>query len=126
MNPFWAVRRMSPTQMAEKAAKTAATKLKPRFNCALVTEAFTAVTVGVVKSVAVNTTRIYQIPFLTNITDLEEGEELIMEVNEKKAKETDTKRTWVHAFRDEEKKKKQDEARAQKTKAQKAAKDQHD
>ena len=49
----------------------------------------TAFAGGVVKEQTVQTTRAFEVPFLTNSCDVEEGEELILEVPEKTAT-----RTW--------------------------------
>ena len=89
MHPFWAVRRMNAKQLAKEAVDAKLTKMKPRFNCGLVTLTVTNVTVGVVKGsdlrgdTAINSTKCCEVPFLTNTQDLEEGEELILEVQEK-------------------------------------------
>ena len=89
----------------------------PRFNCQLDTQAVSCVTVGIVKSVSVNTTRTFEVPFLTNCIAVEEGEELIMEVQEKIADKPAGKRTWKHAFLDEERRKKLSEFRKGKAEA---------
>ena len=101
MNPFWAVRRMTQKQLATQAALTAPGKVRPRFNCMIDVQTMTCVTVGVVRSQPLNTSRMCDVPFLINSLEVAEGEELILEVGEKKAK-IDVKRTWKHAFQDEE------------------------
>ena len=64
-----------------------------------------------------NTTRVFEVPFVTNIVELEEGEELIIQKDDP-AKKEDKKRTWHDAFKEEEAKKKASaEAEAKKQKA---------
>ena len=47
------------------------------------------------KEQSVNTTRVYEVPFLVNSVELEEGEELILEVRAKtNNKEPTKKRAW--------------------------------
>ena len=59
---------------------------------------------------SLNRTRIFEVPFLTNSEEVMKGEELILEISEKrtdpKAKRG-TERTWREAMRDEERAKKQ-------------------
>ena len=77
-----------------------------RFNCKLEPHVMSCVTVGVVQgNESVNTTRCADVLFLTNTVDVGEGEELVLEVQEKTpVKSAPIKRTWVHAFKDEERK----------------------
>jgi hypothetical protein len=99
MHPFWAVRRMTDKQRAKAAADEAELgKVPLRFNCHLEMQTVSCVCVGVVKSRSLNTTRVYQVPFLTNSLRVEEGEELILQVHEKKHDKAAPKRTWKHAF----------------------------
>ena len=90
MHPFWVVRRMTQKQLSREIALG---QKQLRFNCRMEVQTLSCVTVGVVKSQSLNTTRMYEVPFLTNAEDLDEGEELIMEVSEKKT-ENRGKRTW--------------------------------
>ena len=53
-----------------------------------------------------NHTRTIVVPFMTTMNDLEEGEELILEINPKATKPSG-KRTWRDAALDEEKAEKQ-------------------
>ena len=112
MHPFWAVRRMTAKQLAMEIASQKCVgadgvlkvqKLRPRFNCRMELQQVSCCTVGVVKSQSVATTRVYQVPFLINSLDLEEDEQLILEVDEKRDKEA-KKRGWKEAFKEEEKK----------------------
>ena len=59
------------------------------------------VNVGIVKSQSVSTTRVCNVPFLTNSLEVYEGEELILEVREKKNDKGATKRTWKHVLQDQ-------------------------
>ena len=47
----------------------------------------------------VNVTRIYKVPFLTNMVKVEAGEELIMEIHEKSVDKTAGKRGWRQALK---------------------------
>ena len=104
MHPFWAVRRLSHYQMLKEVAllkeKATDDKLLPRFNCKLIGERLTQCSLGVLESKMPTCTRIFDVPFITNICALREGEELIMEVGRgKKAKKDDAKRK--RDFRDQ-------------------------
>ena len=109
MHPFWAVRRMTQKQLSREIALG---QKQLRFNCRMEVQNLSCVSIGVVKSQSLNTTRLFEIPFMTNAENLEKGEELIMEVSEKK-KETKGKRTWRDAWKDQENEK----AKAKKPKA---------
>jgi hypothetical protein len=104
MHPFWAVRRMTQKQLAREAIVDTAgqvpPRLPPRFNCKLQMEVMTMVIVGVVKDRSLGTTRLCEVPFLTNTLELEEGEELFLEVHDKAVKKEPPKRTWKHAFKE--------------------------
>jgi hypothetical protein len=102
MHPFWAVRRLTPKQLAKEASE-ASDGLRPRFNCTLRPQMINTVVVGVVNGQALNTTRMCQVPFLYNTMELEEGEELFLEVPDKPdAKKKPQKRTWTNAHTDSE------------------------
>ena len=47
--------------------------------------------------------RIFEVPFLTNCEELQQGEELILEISEKQKNTTPAKRSWRDAMREEEK-----------------------
>ena len=110
MHPFRAVRRMTRKQLAREVALAAEGKyhgtMRPRFNCETEAITLSCVTIGVVRSETVNTTRVFEVPFLTNTVDLEEGEELILEVGKKSRVKEQQKRTWKQAFKAEEQKEK--------------------
>ena len=101
MHPFWAVRRMTQKQLSREIALG---QKQLRFNCRMEVQNLSCVSIGVVKSQSLNTTRLFEIPFMTNAENLEKGEELIMEVSEKKTEDRG-KRTWKDAWKDEEKEK---------------------
>ena len=102
MSPFWAVRRLTDKQLAREVTLTEAGKKPPRFNCTLVTQNMSCVTVGVAKARRCSTTRIFEVPFLTNNCEVAEGAELIMRVDEKKVPEQKP-RKWKQAFQDDQK-----------------------
>ena len=110
MPPFWAVRRMTNTQLTREVAlhtketdKGKCDKVTPRFNCKMEIQALSCVTVGVVNTEPLNTTRICKVPFLVNSLELEEGEELILEIQETKKEKAQPKRTWRQAFDEQQK-----------------------
>jgi hypothetical protein len=71
----------------------------PRFNCKIEAHVMSAVTVGVFREKAVNTTRSLEVPFLTNSIEVHAGEELILEVHAKPTVvATKPVRTWKKAF----------------------------
>ena len=98
MNPFWAVRRLSESQM-KKEAPQEQHQIHCRFNCKLVIKNVSAFTVLTdTNSEGGSGCRIVEVPFITNSEDLDEGEELILQIDElilpKKAKQIAKKRTW--------------------------------
>ena len=88
MHPFWAVRRMTDTQLARevhefnqaKAGCVTVQKVCPRFNCVMEAQVLSCVSSGVMGSQLVGTTRLHDVPCLTNSITVEEGEELFLEV----------------------------------------------
>jgi hypothetical protein len=99
MHPFWAVRRMTEQQLRKHNATSLAKGQVPsRFNCRLVPQNMTMVTVGVANGNALNCTRSFDVPFLCNNEELLEGEELLLRVEEKKIQVAQkNKRTWKDA-----------------------------
>ena len=103
MHPFWAVRRLTSKQLAKDIAEPKYGTIAPRFNCEIEHIVFSGVTVGVVRNASMNTTRQCSVPFLKNVLALEEGEELILEVQDKTAQPAqDKKRTWKDALKRQE------------------------
>ena len=97
MHPFWAVRRMTKTQLAKEACETAKARpdaLAIRFNCELRPLQISAVNVGVVNEVVSNMTRMFSVPFLVNTIELLPNEELIMEIADKVIATETKKRHW--------------------------------
>ena len=88
LSPYWGVRRMSANALKERNATYPATGRKGQFNCSLQYVKMTNVCVGVANGQAVNSTRVVQVPFLTNHVAVEAGEELLLEKpeNEPRAK----------------------------------------
>ena len=106
MHPFWCVRRMTEKQMQaarSEAQKRPGTKV-PQFNCELQPISVSDVNIAVVGGRSLNRTRIFEVPFLTNTSVLEQGEELIFQVSDKAAP-AKPKRTWMDAQRAEDRKK---------------------
>ena len=101
MHPFWAVRRMTAQQLARAKVEVATGKPAPRFNCELVMRSISLVCVGAMERHSLNRTRIFEVPFLTNSEEVMEGEELILEVSEKRTDPKTTKRSWRDAMRDQ-------------------------
>ena len=86
MHPFWAVRRMTASQLTQAKLQTPSGQLVPRFNCELKVVPLSAVNIAAVGGKVLNRTRLHDVPFLTNNVSLARGEELILEVPEKRAK----------------------------------------
>ena len=76
MSLYWAIRRTSASDL-EQANKGRA---KPQsFNCGFEKVRIVNVCLGMVKKQAVNQTRNIEVPFITNLLDVEAGEELLLE-----------------------------------------------
>jgi len=106
MHPFWAVRRMTLKQLASARAHASgqgvSDQLLPRFNCAMEVQTVSAVTMGIVKSSSFATTRVCEVPFMTNSVEVEVGEELIMMVTEKEKSKEVPKRNWKDVHKAQE------------------------
>ncbi len=86
MCPFWAVRRLTGSQLAAEQAKSRAEPSSPHavaFNCGLQDFEFTQVCVGAFLDDSVSYTQTVRVPMLTNTARVREGEELILEVVER-------------------------------------------
>ena len=105
MHPFWAVRRMTAQQLARAKADVKPGRLSPRFNCEIVMHHLTTCVITATELQTYSRARIFEVPFLTNSEELEEGEELILEIAERIPKQTPTKRSWKDVLRQEEKEK---------------------
>ena len=97
MHPFWIVRRMPPSEL-ERAANDARKQDKPipRFNMTTIKKTVAIVTNSVVKGTMISVPRQIDVPFMTNSVDIPQGEELIIEIPEKKddSKNKKRQRTW--------------------------------
>ena len=105
MHPFWAVRRMTETQLArERSERQVASpgQLLPRFSCELEMRSLSNVSIATAGGQALNRSRLFEVPFLKNSRPLEEGEELILEVFEKTKDARTAKRTWRDVMKDDE------------------------
>ena len=85
MNPFWAVRRLTPAQLANAVRESASTPgaPRPRYNCEFVKQKISLTTLGLVNGQVTNITKVFEIPFLTNTCDLTAGDELVVATPEK-------------------------------------------
>ena len=77
--PSWGVRRLTTQALKLQQDLTPATCRKAQFNCSVQYVKMTNVCVGVMNGKAVNSTRVVEVPFLTNHVAVEEGEELLLE-----------------------------------------------
>ena len=106
MHPFWAVRRLTDQQLRKLNAAAIEEKKPPkRFNCELTSLSMTIVTIGLVGMEAVNCTRTYEVPFMTNTEELQAAEELIMRTEDPKKKaEKRPIGSWKDAYKTQESK----------------------
>jgi hypothetical protein len=95
MHPFWAIRRMSKQDLVKDNASKNESK---QINCAIKTQQFSAVNIGWMGDQVTNLTRFFDVPFMTNICDLKEGDELIME-NDILKKTEKRERTWKDDYK---------------------------
>ena len=111
MHPFWVVRRLNKTQLANEQKKikpNKARKVAPRFNCAIKEVVMDEVALGLVAGqIMINNSKKITCGVLTNNVDLEAGEELIMEVPEIAAEpKTKRKASLAEQLKDQAKKQK--------------------
>ena len=97
LSPYWGIRRVcaSALQAANAVFEKSYTK-KQSFNCTVQYHKVTNVCVGLVADKPVNVTRIVDVPFITNLIDVEAGEELLLEKPEEqpRAKVPIKGKTW--------------------------------
>ena len=105
MHPFWVVRRLTAKQLGKERLEPQGGKLVPRFNCKTTTRSLSNVCVSAIEGYAQNRSRIFDVPFLTNFEQLQAGEELIMEIIEKRKEASSTKRSWRDIVREEDREK---------------------
>ena len=106
MHPYWAVRRLSFSQLAIEQDKwtAAAGRPRPRFNCELKWMSLSSVCMALINAKAVNRTRLMEVPFLVNKDPLEEKEELLLEIERKEKKAPEKKkRTWKDVLQENKK-----------------------
>ena len=116
MHPFWAVRRMTAAQLKQEQINPVDGKPMIRFNCEIISRTMNSVCIGAgLSTTTVNRTRVIEAPFLSNSHDIVEGEELVLEITEKKKKpQPVNKRSWRDVEKDNER---QASATGTKTKA---------
>jgi hypothetical protein len=98
MHPFWAVRRLTDKQLQQAKVDYPKGKMAPRFNCELLPQTLSVVCIASISQKLNNSTRMIEMPCLTNSIDLEEGEELLLETTATTNKHSAvTKRSWRDA-----------------------------
>jgi hypothetical protein len=101
MHPFWAVRRLTATQLRKEQETTKLGQPQSRFNCELIDFQMSIVTIAAPKNKCMNSTRTIHMQLLTNSMPLKKGEELILEIILKEKKKAETaKRSWRDAQKD--------------------------
>lgn len=104
MQPFWAVRRLTRKQLECEQDKTKIGGLRLQLNCELTVQPVSVVCVATMNGSVCSRMRIFDISSLTHTLPLGQGEELILEVNEKARQERPTaERTWRDAEADKAK-----------------------
>ena len=102
MHPFWAVRRLTETQLQQERLKAKEDKSRimplPRFNCEIEYKNTSIVCIAAVGGQCFNRTRILETPYLTNSECLLKGEELLLEIHER-VKKDGPRRSWQAAFK---------------------------
>ena len=101
MHPFWAVRRLTDTelqkekdQVLEQMKKTGASLLVPKFICELVTQTHTVCHIAGTNGQNMSSTRFISLPYIANVGDLVAGEELIMRHVPRTKIKKEKKRVW--------------------------------
>ena len=127
MHPFWAVRRISNAKLqderkavVDEIRKTKAKLNVPEFNCEIVTKVHPTMCIASVGAQSVTSTRFVSVPFITNVKDVVQGEELICELLAPPKTKKEAKRNWRDVDREEkaeQKKVKEKEQVAKKAKA---------
>jgi hypothetical protein len=104
MHPFWAVRRLTASQLKKEQEKTKLGQPQSRFNCELKEFQMSLVNIAAPKDKCLNLTRTLHMQMLTNSMPLKKGEELILEIAVKGEKDKSTvKRSWRDALKDSQK-----------------------
>ena len=112
MHPFWAVRRIPSSKLAEEQKavledirKTGQQRNVPAFNCEIVYKVHTTVCIASMGAQKVCSTRFITMPFITNVKDVVLGEELICELVKPHKPEKKRKLNWQEVRKEEEKRK---------------------
>lgn len=102
MNPFWAVRRLTQTQLTQE-QKTPTVK---GFNVKLTNKEFSQVTVGSIQGDSMSTTWSITLPVMTNEEAIKKDDELILQHETTSKPEKRKTRTWKSDVREAEAQKK--------------------
>ena len=121
MHPFWAVRRISDAALqAERQAvlaeirSTGPSRNVPEFNCEIVTKVHPTMCIASIGAQSVTSTRFISVPFITNVKDVVQGEELICELVARPKPKKVAKINWRDVAKEEQ------EGRAKAAKAENA------
>ena len=111
MHPFWAVRRMTAAQLKQEQEKNDDGTPMILFNCDVVYRTVTCVCISSPGDKTVNRTRVMIVPFSSNSRALVAGEELVLEIAERRKKNsTPQKRSWREVVKEDDKTKKKTKA----------------
>ena len=114
LHPFWAVRKITndalqqeKDQIAKQMKQTGEKPKMPQFNCKFVTQVHNCLSIAEVGGRSLNSTRFISVPYITNIKELAEGDELIVQHFPRVATSAPKKRerNWRDVHQAEEKKK---------------------
>ena len=85
MHPFWAARRITDAELRQeqnqaltRMTRTGETLRLPNFNCAIVTKVHTKLDIATVGDQNLTSTGLITVPYITNVKDVLEGEDLIV------------------------------------------------
>ena len=111
LHPFWGVRRLTTDQLqterdqlTQKMKQSGAKFKLPSFNCEIVTKTFNAVHIAAMGKQNLTSTRFINVPHITNVKDLDEGDELIIRHVPRTKQTVLKKRNWQAVVRDEARK----------------------
>ena len=110
MHPFWAVRRITTAKLQEERQavlaeirKTGQRRNVPEFNCEIVAKVHPTMCIASIGAQSVTSTRSISVPFITNVKDVVQGEELICELVVRPKPKRVVKRNWRDVAKEEEK-----------------------
>jgi len=108
MHPFWAVRRITSAKLAEEKKavvedmrKTGKVRNVPEFNCTIVNKVHPTISIASIGTQSMTSTRFVTMPFITNVKDVVQGEELICEQVIRAKPEVKKKRNWQQVVKEE-------------------------